>query len=110
MKSTTIDTSKYTQHKHSGKFEGETAATEYFYEQMLDGDGETIYAEDYNEQSDFAENSATIFRVQADEPEAFGLNHGDIFMIREDSQGFAYGSVHANRAEAEAKFRDWLGL
>ena len=31
--------SKYTAHQHPGKFEGESAATEYFYEQMLNGDG-----------------------------------------------------------------------
>ena len=111
MKSTTIDTSKYTAHKSPGKFEGETAATEYYWEQMLNGDGEEIYAGIIEEESDLSEYPlATIFRVQADEPEAFGLNHGDIFMIREDSQGFVYGSVHASRAEAEAKFRTWLGL
>ena len=108
-----IDITKYTAHQHPGKFEGETAATEYFWEQMMNGDGETLYSGNFDLAADEdleSEYEATIFTVQGDEPEAFGLNHGDIFMIREDSQGFVYGSVHASRAQAEAKFRNWLGL
>ena len=34
--------SKYTAHLHPGKFEGESAATEYYYELMLEGVGEDI--------------------------------------------------------------------
>lgn len=110
---TQIDPTKYTAHLHPGKFETESSgATEYFHEQMLNGDGETIFADQVcNEELDYEPiDSATIFTVQADEPEAFDLPHGATFMIREDSQGFVYGSVHANREEAEAKFRAWLGL
>ena len=104
-----IDTTKYTAHKHPGKFEGETAATEYFYEQMLDGDGEVIFGNvDYEDEQ---AKEAYIFRINADEDEAFdGCPVGYVFMIREDSQGFVYGSIHATREEAEAKFRAWLGL
>ena len=53
---------------------------------------------------------ATIFEITEDEAEAFDLPSDGVFMIRENSQGFVYGSAHANRDEAEAKFRDWLGL
>lgn len=105
---TTIDASKYTAHLHPGKFEGETAATEYFHEQMLNGDGETIYVDDDNEFNDGP--VAETFHVNADEAEAFDLPIGSTFMICGDSQGFVYGSVHAGRQEAEAKFKTWLGL
>lgn len=111
----TINPSKYTAHLHPGKFEGETAATCYFHEQMLNGEGETIYESNFieiDENEDFVEDcrKADLFDVNADESEAFDLPIGAIFMIREDSQGFVYGFVHANRAEAEAKFKSWLGL
>ena len=112
---TQIDASKYTAHQHPGKFEGETPETEYFYEQMMQGDGDDIYSNfsidpsfEPEEDEQFG-YSATIFTVQTDESEAFGLNHGDIFMIYEDSQGFVYGSVHASHKEAEAEFRAWIG-
>lgn len=97
----TIKLSDYTAHQYPGKFEGENPATEYFYGLMLDGDGETIYpAED----SDFR---ADIFTVDADEAEAFGLPIGSVYMIREDSQGFAIGSSHPTREDAEKRFADW---
>ena len=106
--------SKYTAHLHPGKFEGESAATEYYYELMLEGVGEDICglrgeSEDGN-YDDPDTDFATIFRVNAEESEAFDLPIGHIFMICEDSQGFGYGSVYASREEAEAKFRNSLGL
>ena len=108
---TNIDTTKYTAHLHPGKFEGESAATEYFYEQMMNGDGETIWvgAGDGTEETAM-EWEANIFYVNAEEAEAFDLKIGSVFMICGDSQGFAYGNEHANREAAEQKFRDWLGL
>lgn len=107
MKTTTmIDISKYTAHKTPGKFEGESPATEYFYEQSLDGVGETIYcATPETEDEDlFDLPNAELFRVHADEAEAFGLPIGATFMLREDSQGFVYGSIHGNREEAQRRF------
>ena len=111
-----IDTTKYTAHQSPGKFEGEIAATEYFYEQMLNGDGETIFAEipiaDGPDDFIYDEDApqAEIFHVNADEAEAFDLPIGSVFMIREDSQGFVYGSMHPTHEKAEAKFNSWLGL
>jgi hypothetical protein len=103
----TIDPSKYTAHTHSGKFEGETAATEYFYEQMLDGDGETVFGSvEYEDESAV---TAELFHINADEAEAFNLPIGHWFLLREDSQGFAYGSTHATREQAEQKFQTWIG-
>jgi hypothetical protein len=111
-----IDVSKYTAHSRPGKFEGETADTEYFYERMCEGDGETIYAyggDDDQTEADFAdteEASAELFQVDAEESAAFGLPVGHWYLLREDSQGFVFGTVHATREQAEAKFRRWLGL
>lgn len=108
-----IDASKYTAHTHPGKFEGETAATEYFYEQLLNGDGETIWPADVGDLEDDGMNdepSAELFHIDAEEADAFGLTVGAWYMIREDSQGFVYGSEHATRELAERKFAQWCGL
>lgn len=105
---TTINASKYTAHLHPGKFEGETAATEYFYEQMLNGDGETICADNGDEGHDYEFiASAELFHINAEEAEAFNLTIGHWFLLREDSQGFAYGSEHPSRQAAEHKFNEW---
>jgi hypothetical protein len=98
-----IDASKYTAHKSPGKFEGETAASEYFYEQMLNGDGEELYSDDEGGAV------ASVFRIDADESEAFGLPIGGYFLLREDSQGFVMGSTHATQEAAEGAFRRWCG-
>jgi hypothetical protein len=105
-----IDPTKYTAHQHPGKFEGETAATEYYYELMLDGDGEGIYAPAASEDEDAYSNSATLFDINAEEAEAFDLPIGHWFMLREGSQGFVMGSSHESREAAEKAFAAWLGL
>lgn len=108
---TTIDTSKYTAHLHPGKFEGETAATEYFYEQMLNGDGETFDPVPIADGPDdfTCEDSpmGTLFHINAEEAEAFNLTIGNWFLLHEDSQGFVYGSEHPSRQAAEHKFNEW---
>jgi hypothetical protein len=107
----TIDPFKYTAHQHPGKFEGESAATEYFYELMLDGDGETIYGDSGDDTADepYQETDcAELFRINADEAEAFDLPIGHWFLLREDSQGFVYGTTHATREQAEQKFQSWV--
>jgi hypothetical protein len=104
----TIDITKYTANQHPGKFEGEPPETEYFWEQIFNGDGVEIYAGSENDEED--EEYAIVFDVNAEEAEAFNLPIGSTFMIREDSQGFVYGSVHDSLEQAEAKFRSWLGL
>lgn len=83
-----IDTTKYTRHQGPRKFEGESPATEYFYEQMLGGDGEEIYADNGEDGEEFTgeEYSATIFHINAEESEAFDLPIGHC------SSGSANGS------------------
>jgi hypothetical protein len=103
-----IDPTKYTRHLNPGKFEGETAATEYFYElEMEGGDGEHLFTE---QDSDDCTPVAELFHIDAEEAEAFDLPIGHWFLLVEDSQGFVSGSSHESREAAEKAFRAWLGL
>jgi hypothetical protein len=106
-----IDPTKYTAHQHPGKFEGESPATEYFYELMLNSEGETLFAdsgEDYRNEQDDA--CAELFHINAEEAEAFDLPIGHWFLLCQDSQGFVMGSSHESREAAEKAFAAWLGL
>ena len=87
-----------------GKFEAEPPETKYFYEQMLNGDGEELYHPD-NE-----DYMATVFHITSEESDAFGLADSRIFMLREDTQGFVYGTTHPNLEHAERTFHKWLGI
>jgi hypothetical protein len=100
-----INPNKYVRHLNAGKFEGETAATEYFYELMLEGDGETVIIGEEHEPPD----SAELFQINAEESEAFNLPIGHWFLLKEDNQGFVMGSTYKSREAAERAFRTWLG-
>ena len=67
---------------------------------MLAGDGEWI--EDDS-------TTVVLFRVTAEEAEAFGLTDR-YFMIAEDSDGYIYGTAHPSLEHAERAYRKWLGL
>jgi hypothetical protein len=109
-----IDSSKYTAHKHPGKFECTAPWVEYFYERMMEGDGELLCAypecdtEQEAEQAE-AHTTADLFQVNAEESEAFGLDIGSWVWIAEDSQGFAIGHNGCCRKDAEKSFTDWAG-
>ena len=90
-----------------GKFEAEPPETRYFYEQMLNGDGDDLYMDTDNEDPIY---HATIFHITPEESDAFGLADSRIYMIREDNQGFVYGTAHPTLEHAERTFRTWLGL
>lgn len=93
--------------KGPGKFEGETAATPYYYELVMNGDGETwMYCDDMDE----GVIGADLFEVSADEEELFGLPIGSWVAIREDSQGFAYLHTAATRTELESILDDVFGV
>ena len=102
---TSINKSKYTAHLRPGKFEGESAATEYFYEQMLNGDGDQIFLDIDDEDENYEGPTATIFHVNAEESEAFALACGSWFLLRE-VLGFAHGSEHDSRDAAEREFNE----
>jgi hypothetical protein len=109
-----IDVSKY-QNGGPGKFEGEPPQTGYYWEQMLNGDGETIYAyggDDDQTEADFADTDeacADLFQVDAEESEAFGLPIGSWQMLWSDSLGFAYSQNFPTREAAEDEFNSWYG-
>jgi len=103
-----IDVSRYVERVSGpGKFEGERAATAYFYDAMLSGDGESLcfVGEDFEYMY-----SATLFNVTAEEAEAFGLAPNSVYMIYEDDYGFVYGWACTNAEEAAADFARWLGI
>lgn len=104
-----IEASKYVAHLSPGKFEAEPPATEYFYEQMMNGDGEAIFPPGEDDADSEPGYCATLFHISAEEEAAFALTCGHWFLLREDSQGFAIGTEHATRAEAEQRFNDWAG-
>ena len=72
--------------RNPGKFEGECVWVPYYWELVLDGDGE-------DELDDDGEVMATRFVVDYEEAEAFGLECGATVEISQDSQGFVIGSV-----------------
>jgi len=103
-----IDVAKFKRRvKGPGKFEGEKPATAYFYDLWLDGDGEAYFP--YADEDLDDEPEATLFQIDADEADAFGLEVGHWYIIWEDGTGFAYGFCFETREEAEEKFDDWLG-
>ena len=103
-----IDTAKYTAHKNSGKFEGETSATEYFWELVMNGDGEA-WAPDMDESGEGT--WFDVFTVDADEaetwPEEFKV--GDTVIIWECPQGFVTLCAYGTRKAAEWHVKSWLG-
>lgn len=106
-----IDVSKYTAHKFSGKFENESPATEYFFNRLLDGDGEAleVYQNDAADNDD-AIASADVFQIDSEEAEAFGLSVGHWYMLRHDDAGFVFGSTHESREAAMDKLTGWAGI
>ena len=75
--------------KGPGKFEGCAPEDHYYYERIMDGDGES-------------DGPCTAFDVEADEAEAFGLTAGAVYVIREDDSGFIYGGQFNDGAKADA--------
>ena len=114
-----INTEKYTAHKNFGKFEGETSATEYFWELVMNGDGETWSPDmDENGNGTFADGISPLaktfdlFTVDADEAETWPneFKIGDTVIIWECPQGFVTLCAYGTRAAAEWHVSSWLGI
>jgi hypothetical protein len=94
-----IDVNSYREQvSHLGKFEAEPPETPYYYDQCMNGDGESYYAE--AETAELSEDDSlegcteyTLFTIDAEEAEAFDLTHGYAIAIWEDSQGFVMSHV-----------------
>jgi hypothetical protein len=80
--------------RQPGRFEGEPPETVYFWEAVLNGDGDGL-------------DDSTVFRVNALEAYAFELARGDYYVVRERSDGFVVGEsmtaadMEAWRADVE---------
>ena len=90
-----IDVEKYREQvKGPGKFEGEPPETAYFWDQMLNGEGDDCsrYVQtDYNDDPIFDDEplfSGDCFMVDSDEADAFDLEVGSYVVLWTDSQGF----------------------
>lgn len=60
-------------------FEGESLATLYYWHTMLDGDG------------DMLGDGFTLFDIDEEEAQAFGLTYGNHYLIHERTDGFVSG-------------------
>ena len=106
---TKIDTAKYTAHKNPGKFEGETSATEYFWELVMNGDGETWSP---NMNDSIYSRRVDVFTVDADEAETWPneFKIGDTVIIWECPQGFVTLCAYGTRDAAERHVKSWMGI
>ncbi len=93
-----IDITQYTAHLSPGKFEGEPAASEYFYDRMLDGVGETLYSED---------SEGALFKILDEEAKVFDLYVDGWFLLLETDNGFVYGMNYQTREDAINAFLTW---
>ena len=104
-----INKAKYDAHNHPGKFEGETGATEYFWDLVKDGNGE-VWSPDMND--DGEGTLFDVFTVDADEanawPDEFKI--GDTVIIWECPQGFVTLCAYGTRNAAEWHVNSWLGI
>ena len=80
--------------RNPGKFECECEWVPYYWDLVLEGEGEDVLDGDGEDVLDGeGEPVATRFVVDSEEAEAFGLECGAIVELFEDSQGFVIGSV-----------------
>ena len=95
-----------------GKFEGEPIETLFYFEQMLDGDGEWVgrWVDPDDETDDEPMFSADLFEVNVEEGEAFNLEHGSYQVLWTDSQGFTMSRNFSTRAAVETWIDSYLGI
>jgi hypothetical protein len=92
-----IDIKQY-QSPGPGKFEGEPPETAYFYDQWANGDGEDHCPTATDNETG---TMYTVFKVDAEESEAFDLPVGAYVVLWEDPQGFVMTHV-INESHAKA--------
>ena len=98
-----------------GKFEGETGATEYFWNLVMNGEGDAWFP-DMGEldpgNDDGGGTLFDVFTVDADEanawPDEFKI--GDTVIIWECSQGFVTLCAYGTRNAAESHVTAWLSI
>ena len=81
-----------------GKFEGEPVETRYFWLRLMDGDGESLYSNEYGGES------YDMLDVNEYERKLFSFAPSIVaFMVRTDSQGFVTGEAMTQEQEAKAE-------
>ena len=77
--------------RNPGKFEGECEWVPYYWELVMNGEGEDLA--EYDEAGEIVDGVVSRFVVDSEEADAFGLECGATVEIFEDSQGFVIGTV-----------------
>lgn len=88
-----------------GKFEGEPAYAEHFYNLALEGDADDNFVDDVDRQIDWFDVDA----IDADEANAPELEN-KILLLWEDSNGFIYTKVFDSSVTANVYLTDALGV
>ena len=82
--------------QNPGKFEGSPDWTPYYWDLVMNGEGEDIYdcPEDYDDDlDDKSELHHTEFTVDSEESDKFGLECGSIVCVCQDDNGFVSGWI-----------------
>tara|TARA_R110000787_G_scaffold270757_1_gene377782 strand:+ start:475 stop:795 length:321 start_codon:yes stop_codon:yes gene_type:complete len=84
----------------SGKFEGETGLANWYWQCVMDGDGEEHYPGEWD--NEYTGVIYSVFTVGGDEADAFPdeVKLGDTVVIWEDPQGFVTLVAHPTRGRA----------
>ena len=77
--------------RNPGKFECECEWVPYYWELVMNGEGEDL--SDYDESGEIVGGIVSRFVVDSEEADAFGLECGAAVEIFQDSQGFVIGTV-----------------
>ena len=77
--------------RNPGRFEGECEWVPYYWELVLNGEGDDL--SDYDESGEIVGGIVSRFVVDSEEADAFGLECGATVEIFQDSQGFVIGTV-----------------
>ena len=77
--------------RNPGKYECKCVWVPYYWELVMDGEGEEL--SDYDESGEIDGGIVTRFVVDSEEADAFGIECGAIVEIFQDSQGFVIGTV-----------------
>lgn len=91
--------SKMVKHNTPGRFEGEDPWVPYFFDQIMNGDGEDFITEEDDNPP------ITLFEPDVNEREAFEVK--EIVLIMESNQGFIFGVQFDTREEAEAWIQEY---
>lgn len=78
--------------QNPGKFEAESIYSPYYYDLMLNGDGELIADEDYYDSVN------VYFRITSEDKQIFPeLNNYDIILLYENNLGFVYCQAYTQQ-------------